>query len=164
MDEFEFRNPYAAPAAPVQAPPRPRAEAATAADAAEAGEVPVRAGRLPRLLAQLADGAIALAALAPALLLLTLLALVALAIWQLVLLAREGQTLGKRWVGIRIVRSDYSRARLARIFWLRGVVPGVIGQIPYLGPAFGLANVLWIFGVERRCLHDYIADTLVVNA
>lgn len=40
----------------------------------------------------------------------------------------------------------------------------MIGQIPYLGPAFGLANVLWIFGGERRCLHDYIADTLVVNA
>jgi len=83
---------------------------------------------------------------------------------QLILLYRHGQTIGKRLVGIRIVRSDGSRAGLARIFFLRSFVPGLIGAIPLLGPIFGLIDPLFIFGEEKRCVHDLIADTIVVNA
>lgn len=85
-------------------------------------------------------------------------------VFQLILLHRYGQTLGKRIVGIRIVRSDGSRAGLRRIFLLRGFVPGLIGAIPLIGPFFSLANVLAIFGSEKRCVHDLIADTIVVDA
>jgi uncharacterized RDD family membrane protein YckC len=35
--------------------------------------------------------------------------------------------------------------------------------IPVIGPLFGLVNVLFIFGEERRCLHDLAANTIVVN-
>ena len=40
------------------------------------------------------------------------------------------------------------------------IVNGLIGIIP----GYGLVDVLFIFGAERRCLHDYIARTKVVEA
>jgi len=83
---------------------------------------------------------------------------------QLILLHRHGQTIGNKLLGIRIVRSDGSRAGLTRIFFLRSLVPGLIGAIPLLGPIFGLIDPLFIFGEEKRCVHDLIADTIVVDA
>lgn len=92
------------------------------------------------------------------------LAMVAYAIYQLVMLHRHGQTFGKKLVGIRIVRTDGSRAGLGRIFALRYLVPGLVGMIPLLGPIFSLIDPLFIFNEEKRCLHDMIADTIVVDA
>jgi len=90
--------------------------------------------------------------------------LIGLIVYNLVQLHRTGQTLAKKLVGIKIVRSDGSRAGLGRIFALRYLVPGVIGAIPLLGPLFSLIDPLFIFGEEKRCLHDMIADTIVVDA
>jgi uncharacterized RDD family membrane protein YckC len=87
----------------------------------------------------------------------------ALLVVNLVMLARHGQTLGKRIVNVRIVRADRSRAGLGRIFWLRMVVPGLIGAIPFVGMLFRLVDPLFIFGEQRRCIHDLIADTRVVE-
>jgi uncharacterized RDD family membrane protein YckC len=163
-------NPYAAPAARV-------------ADAPVEAEL-VKSGRLARLGAVLIDSmvlvvpAILVAIVLPgmqdgsgglstgagALLLLAGLGVIAFAIYQLVQLHRTGQTFGKKMVGVRIVRTDGSRASLGRIFGLRYLVPGVIGAIPLLGPLFSLVDPLLIFGEERRCIHDYIADTIVVDA
>ena len=163
-------NPYAAPAARV-------------ADAPVDAEL-VKSGRLARLGAVMIDGlvvavpvvifAIALPGMqdgsgepsagAGTLMLLAGLGLVAFAIYQLVQLHRTGQTFGKKMVGVRIVRTDGTRASLGRIFGLRYLVPGVIGAIPLLGPLFSLVDPLLIFGEERRCIHDYIADTIVVDA
>ena len=84
--------------------------------------------------------------------------------YQLILLHRYGQTWGKKLLGIKIVRQDGSRAGLGRIFWLRYFVPGIIGNIPIAGLLFALADPLFIFGEPKRCIHDYIADTIVVNA
>jgi uncharacterized RDD family membrane protein YckC len=83
--------------------------------------------------------------------------------WSLItalLVARNGQTIGKRLLEIKVVRSDGSPASLGRIFWLRNVVNGLIGVIPF----YGLVDVLLIFGARRQCIHDLIADTLVVKA
>jgi uncharacterized RDD family membrane protein YckC len=82
---------------------------------------------------------------------------------NLVLLSRHGQTFGKRVFGIRIVRTDGTRATLARIFWLRAVVPGLVAAIPLVGSVFELADMLTIFGAERRTIHDRIADTIVID-
>ncbi len=177
MEGFEYRNPYAAPTAQVQ----PSA-------AEQFDDELVVAGRLPRLLASLIDSAIWMAISTPAiigllrfkpargigelggsLVLLTTVGYLALFVYTLILLSREGQTLGKRFIGIRIVRANGERAGLGRLFWLRYVAPGFIVGVmssiwTLLGSILSLANVLWIFGEQRRCLHDYLADTIVVNA
>lgn len=142
-----------------------------------------KAERTTRLLAALADGFIGVplwlplffgAAMASApdgnrmagivLIAIGVIGLIALVVVQLVMLARHGQTIGKRWQGIRIVRSNGERIGFGRILGLRMIAPAVVGAIPFLGAIFSLANILWIFGEERRCLHDYFADTIVVNA
>ncbi|HJR72748.1 MAG TPA: RDD family protein [Luteimonas sp.] len=83
--------------------------------------------------------------------------------YQLYLLYANGQTLGKKLLGIKIVRSDGSRAGFWRIVLLRYLLPGVIGAIPFVGFLFGLADPLFIFGEEKRCIHDLFADTIVVD-
>lgn len=80
------------------------------------------------------------------------------------LLHTRGQTLGKRIVGIRIVRPDGSAASFARLVGLRYGVLSLLNVIPAVGQLVGLANVLCIFRASRRCLHDDIADTLVIKA
>jgi len=78
----------------------------------------------------------------------------------LLLVARYGQTMGKRMLEIRVVRSDGSQASLGRIFWLRNVVSGLLGVIPF----YTIVDALLIFGARRQCIHDLIADTIVVKA
>ncbi len=91
--------------------------------------------------------------------------LLCLIIVQLVFLARHGQTIGKRLLKIRVVRnSDDSQCGLGRYFWLRSVVPWLIGVIPFVGNFFPLVDALFIFRNDKRCLHDMIADTKVVVA
>lgn len=80
------------------------------------------------------------------------------------LVHKNGQTLGKKIVGIKVVRSDFSRASLSRIFWLRNLANCIPGAIPYLGNVYGLIDHLFIFGERRQCVHDKIADTVVVKA
>ncbi|MGN6479570.1 RDD family protein [Luteibacter sp.] len=79
------------------------------------------------------------------------------------LLARHGQTIGKRALGIAIVRSDGAPCELWRILVLRIFAVRAIGVVPMVGPLFSLVDVLLIFGEERRCVHDYMADTVVVH-
>jgi uncharacterized RDD family membrane protein YckC len=71
-----------------------------------------------------------------------------------------GQSLGKKYVGIKVVRSDGSAVTLGRLVWLRNVVNWLISIIPL----YGLVDVLFIFGESRQCLHDKLADTMVVKA
>lgn len=77
---------------------------------------------------------------------------------------RNGQTIGKKLLGIKVVRKDGSRATLARIFWMRYALNTLIGLIPLIGSFYTLADMLFIFGAAKRCCHDYIADTIVVGA
>jgi uncharacterized RDD family membrane protein YckC len=77
---------------------------------------------------------------------------------------RNGQTIGKKLLGIKVVRADGSRATLARIFWLRYVVNTLLTLVPIAGALYGLVDVLMIFGNALRCCHDYIADTIVIRA
>lgn len=79
------------------------------------------------------------------------------------LVHRNGQTIGKWLVDIKVVRSDGSRATLARIFWLRNFVNWIPSAIPLIGSFYGLIDSLFIFGARRRCIHDLIADTVVVD-
>lgn len=77
---------------------------------------------------------------------------------------RNGQTIGKKLLGIKVVRADGSPASLGRIFWLRNVVNALPSLIPLVGPFYSLADPLFIFSDRHQCLHDRIADTIVIDA
>jgi uncharacterized RDD family membrane protein YckC len=89
---------------------------------------------------------------------LMLLGLVAWLALTIVYVARNGQTIAKKLLNIRVVRTDGSKASLGRIFWLRNFVPGLLN----FTIIFWIIDPLFIFGDERQCLHDKIADTSVV--
>lgn len=78
--------------------------------------------------------------------------------------AANGQTIAKKLIGIKVVRSDGSRATVGRIFWLRNVVNTLISMIPIVGGIYALVDSLFIFTERKQCLHDKIADTIVVDA
>jgi uncharacterized RDD family membrane protein YckC len=94
----------------------------------------------------------------------TVLALIAWCIITAWLVATNGQSIGKRLVGIKVVRTDGSRASFARIFLLRNVVNGLPNLLPYVGWLYQLIDPLLIYQESRQCLHDRIADTIVVRA
>jgi uncharacterized RDD family membrane protein YckC len=80
------------------------------------------------------------------------------------LLSSSGQTVGKRLLGIRIVRSNGETADFARIAFIRYLPTSAAQMIPVLGYIYPLIDVLLIFRSSRKCLHDSIADTIVVKA
>ena len=104
-----------------------------------------------------------LANIAPALPLL-IIPLLAFVIVQVVMLVKNGQTIGKRMLGIRIVKLDGSNPGFTNVIIMRGILPGLIGGIPMVGPVFSLIDVLLIFREDHRCVHDMIAGTIVVEA
>jgi len=72
----------------------------------------------------------------------------------------NGQSIAKRMLGIKVVRTDGSPITLGRLFWMRNVLNNIIGIIPF----YVLVDLLFIFGEARQCLHDKLADTIVVQA
>jgi uncharacterized RDD family membrane protein YckC len=79
-------------------------------------------------------------------------------------LAQSAQSLGKKAVGIKIMRTDGTQPPLSHIL-LRRMVPVTAAQlIPFVGPLLVLIDTLLIFRSTRQCIHDQIADTVVVNA
>ena len=84
-------------------------------------------------------------------------------------LSRWGMTLGKRWLGLKVVSADPPGAPLTRgRAFGRAVTypPGfiVVNVIPLLA-LLGTLNVLWQFWDKpyHQCLHDKIAGTVVID-
>lgn len=168
-------NPYAAPAAVV--------DDVAAWDAYDLENR--KAGRGKRLGAALLDGLVNVIWLAPVLwaatmagpvrqglkpaapmvglMLLGLALMLGVLVVNCLMLHRSGQTIGKRAVDIAVVRTDGSRISLPRYIFLRVLPVGLIGMVPVVGRFIGLVDPLLIFGKERRCLHDLLADTIVVD-
>ncbi len=162
-----MENPYAAPRVSGQ-----RAEYSTAGSEA-------LASRGSRLAASLIDGFAAIVVLLPALAGIFLaggneslssvaivlgiasgIAFLGFAVWQLSMLVRQGQTFGKKSMNIRIVNySDGQVPSAGRLLGMRYFVNSLLGQIPF----YTFLDVLLIFGAERRCIHDYLAGTKVVE-
>jgi uncharacterized RDD family membrane protein YckC len=115
----------------------------------------------------------------------------AVSVYQWYLIATHGQSIGKRWQGIRIVQMDGAPVGFLRGVVLRAWLPAAIAWVDPAGrlidaigaglqtalsslsitlPIFGvqvngvfwLIDALFIFGASRRCLHDYIAGTKVI--
>jgi uncharacterized RDD family membrane protein YckC len=138
------------------------------------------AGRWRRLGAQLIDFAIVLAVVFPiqtlrgaipaenpmALSYQAVATAFACGVWVMVngfYLSTYGQTLGKRMLKIRIVRSSGEPASFVRLAVVRYILFGVLNIIPVVGPFIGFADTVSIFRSEKRCLHDLLADTVVVD-
>jgi len=88
---------------------------------------------------------------------------VGFAIWTWMTLKQmrdTGQSLAKKYFNIKVVNGDGSPASLGKLIWKRNVITWVLSIIPL----YGLVEVLFIFGEDRKCLHDKIADTIVVEA
>jgi uncharacterized RDD family membrane protein YckC len=80
-------------------------------------------------------------------------------------LATRGQTIGKMAAGVRIV--DFRTGQLlsiGKLIGLRVVPVWVASVIPFAGGCLALIDILFIFGNDRRCVHDLIAGTKVVQA
>ena len=77
-------------------------------------------------------------------------------------LARNGQSIGKKIMGTKIVRTDGSKADFQRIILRRYIPYSMVAVIPYIGYLLSIVNILPIFGESRRCIHDRIADTKVI--
>ena len=77
------------------------------------------------------------------------------------LLTVSGQSLGKKAMGIRIVKesSGQNEGFMPNVF-LRWIVPTLINMACGV---FSLVDVLFIFGDENKCLHDMMAGTIVVK-
>lgn len=80
------------------------------------------------------------------------------------LLFKRGQTIGKVAVKTKIVDLNGQLPDFGRLLALRYLVIALVAQIPFLGGLIGLVNALFIFRSDRRCLHDHIAGTRVVEA
>lgn len=82
--------------------------------------------------------------------------------WKL--LNGGGQTVGKKLLGIRIVRTDGSPVGARHVLLRRYLPLAVVSQIPLVGMLLAMVDSLFIFRASRKCLHDDIADTIVIKA
>lgn len=83
---------------------------------------------------------------------------------QIWLLTTKGQTVGKKVMGLSIVKvSDMTNGGFVTNVLMRGAIGWVITAVPVLGVLYGLADPLSIFRDDRRCIHDHIAGTCVIK-
>ncbi|MEO5728295.1 MAG: RDD family protein [Byssovorax sp.] len=85
-------------------------------------------------------------------------------IYQWYLVSTTGQTIAKKWMGIKVVKMDGSPCGFVHGVLLRELILLGAGLIPFVGKLVGLVDSLMIFGEARRCMHDHIAGTKVVLA
>lgn len=79
-------------------------------------------------------------------------------------LKENGQTLGKKALRIKVVTMKNMKPDLATLIVKRYLSFAICGEIPVVGNALSTINILLIFGNNKRCGHDYIAGTKVVES
>jgi len=79
------------------------------------------------------------------------------------LLQQYGQTIGKRIIGIAIVTLDNQKPAFLPLILQRYVSQWLMGMVPVLGVLLRLADILFVFRDDRRCIHDWIAKTKVID-
>jgi len=160
-------NPYAAPQATLEDIPRPDGSAPDAS-------------RLRRLGASLIDGIVVGIFLIPGMFVAGMFGADAEGEWLATAAAtlvgfviyvalhgyfihRHGQTIGKRILDIRVVGLDGAQASFSTIVFVRYLPSLLLTIVPFVGPLLALVDSLFIFGSQRRCLHDRWARTRVVR-
>lgn len=102
--------------------------------------------------------------------------------WQLYLLAKTGSTLPKRWFNVRVVTATGKPPGMPRVLLREGIgswgLPLLLAYVLWLysgapgqGILVGLAGFMVLgegtsarFNRQRRCLHDRLAGTYVLDA
>ncbi len=79
-------------------------------------------------------------------------------------LSTSGQTIGKKVAKTRIVTMDGRVPSMVDLVAKRYAFFTLLGVVPVAGGILSIINILFIFGRERRCLHDLVAGTRVVKA
>jgi len=90
--------------------------------------------------------------------LLTLLWMFGIVVYEALFLSRNGQTLGKMALKLRVVRPDGSRISAGQA-WGRAVSRSLLSFTRILG----IVDVLMVFSSEGRTLHDRMAKTRVIT-
>ncbi len=86
-----------------------------------------------------------------------LLMLSATLVYNALMIARRGSTVGKKLLGLKVVSPDGSVVSKKQA-WIRAVVEQAFG----FASCLGLINYFWAFGKDRTALHDLAAKTRVV--
>jgi uncharacterized RDD family membrane protein YckC len=86
-------------------------------------------------------------------------------VYEALMLAARGQTLGKMATRIRVVPVTRAGRLGTKQCWIRSAVYH-LPLLVWIGALFWLVNVLWhLFDTpNRQCLHDKAADSMVVDA
>jgi uncharacterized RDD family membrane protein YckC len=83
--------------------------------------------------------------------------------FQAYLVATSGQSIAKKLFKIRIVKIDGSPVNFVSGVLLRNWLMMVLQQIPVVNLILPLLDALFIFREDRRCIHDLIAGTKVIQ-
>jgi len=81
-------------------------------------------------------------------------------IYQAIILSKDGQTLGKKIMKIRIIKVDtgdnggFKTNILIRL---------LLNSVFCIIPVYALVDILFIFREDNRCIHDLLAGTVVVE-
>ena len=89
--------------------------------------------------------------------------IISFVIYQWYLLATTEQTIGKKYLKIKIVKNDGEKAGFFVNVVLREWVMTLIGIFPAIGGIIQLVDILFIFRDDRKCIHDLIAGTVVIS-
>lgn len=80
------------------------------------------------------------------------------------LLAKNGQTVGKKLVGTQIVSASSDKPlSLPKLVFNRYLPIAIASNIPIIGGFLVFLDCLLIFRKDRRCAHDLIAKTKVIS-
>lgn len=79
------------------------------------------------------------------------------------LLKEKGQTIGKKIIGICIVTTNGNKPDFGNLILKRYLPVALLGHTPLLGQYLSMIEVLFIFRKDKRCIHDLIAGTKVIN-
>jgi len=77
-------------------------------------------------------------------------------------LINDGQTMGKSILKIKIVNADYTSASEQTLL-KRYSLLFLPSTIPFVGAWISVVNCLFIFTKDKRCIHDIMTKTIVVD-
>ena len=84
---------------------------------------------------------------------------------QAYLVTTRGQSIGKIVMSLRIVNAkDGTNPGFLKAFFVRRILPAPLFFLPLMLLLYSIVNVLFIFRSDRRCLHDWIGRTIVVES